>query len=177
MAVQDGSLHFLFENKVTTGRTSRCWVRLMSTAALTGLPTPSLPSCPFSMTIWVSQRKSWLSDCNLTGWLMTWPAAKLSFPQFLWSCFSFVPFTLATMTFLNSFAPTTNPLNVPPLILLWLTFVITMSSNLLGWIRNCPLAGPLGLQLPLPAVDRQGKEWNSPFKWLSKLGIESVKRH
>ncbi len=27
-----------------------------------------------------------------------------------------------------------------------------------------------------PAVDRQGKQWNNPYEWLSKLNIESVKR-
>ncbi len=28
-----------------------------------------------------------------------------------------------------------------------------------------------------PAVDRQGKNWNNPYEWLSKLNIDSVKRH
>ena len=55
----------------------------------------------------------------------------------------------ATMTFLKSFAPSTNPSKAHPLILLRLRFVIRMSSNLLGWIGNCPLARTFGLQLPL----------------------------
>jgi hypothetical protein len=81
VAVQDGSLHFLFENKGAMynmmGRASRWLVCLIGTAAPTPLLTFLLPSCCVSTTVWASQKKSWLSDRDSTAWLMTWPSANL----------------------------------------------------------------------------------------------------
>jgi hypothetical protein len=28
-----------------------------------------------------------------------------------------------------------------------------------------------------PHIDKQGKEWNSPYEWLASFNIKSVKKH
>ncbi len=52
-----------------TERALKCLLRLISIVALTQLQMISLPSCRFSMTVWASRKKSWLSGQGSMEWL------------------------------------------------------------------------------------------------------------